>query len=596
MDTPSRTTRDLAAAATVTFLGVPSGIAYAMIAGLPPAMGLYAAAIPVIVGSLFRSSNHVITGPSNALSLLVGTAVAAHADLDPVSTALLLALMVGAIQIAAGALRLGSVVNYISTPVVVGYIAGAGILIGVGQLPNLTHTASGHGNLLDKLTTWTAGLGAADALSIAVGLGTAAGIVLLRRVDRRLPGAILVLALATLASWWFDFGVRGLRRVVDLAPVPSGLPPFTIPDLDGWTTLVPVAIAVTVLSLVESSVVARAISGRTGQRLDMSREFVGQGLSNVSAAFFGGYPTSGSPSRSELNVQSGAQTRLAGIASGVLILGVLLFLGPVVDYTPIAALAGLLLVIAADLINIGRIRAVLLGRRSDSAAFVATLVGTWVLPLDKAIYVGVGISLFLFLRRSRLLRVSAIIVDGNARPKEVPLSHTGSFGCSAIRLLHIDGQLFFAAAGELQDAFDRVIADASVRVVIVRLRRAQGLDVTTLNVFIDSARRLVAQERTLMIVGVRSPELGLMRRSELTAVIGEDNIKTGDEEWFADVDDALREAHAIVGDHDPECPLSAYLSQRSATALQHSEPAPAVNTPKSRPEEPGTPRGFDDER
>ncbi|MBT8494678.1 MAG: sulfate transporter, partial [Deltaproteobacteria bacterium] len=274
---------------TVTFMSIPQGVAYAMIAGLPPVMGLYAACIPAIVGAVFRSSRHVITGPSNALSLLVGEGLAAQAGLDPIGTALLLALLIGGMQVAAGVLRLGVLVDYISLPVVLGYITGAGVLIGVGQLPNLTQTAGGSGHIINKFGVWGSHLQEANLMAIAVGAATAAFIVILRKIDKRIPGPILVLVIATVVSWLMGLREMGMATIADQAPVPTGLPPLTVPDLDGWSAVLSLAVAGTVLSLVESSSVARAVSAKTGQRLAVSTEFVGQGLANVAAAFTGGY-------------------------------------------------------------------------------------------------------------------------------------------------------------------------------------------------------------------------------------------------------------------------------------------------------------------
>ena len=307
---------DLTAALTVAFMAVPQGIAYATIAGLPPAMGLYAAAIPTMVASLLRSSSHVVAGPTNALSLLVGEAIAVGLGVDPVLAAVTLASMVGVMQIAAGVLRLGAIVDFVSRPVVLGYITGAGILIGVGQLHNLTATEGARGHVGHRLTVWASGLDHTSALAVGVGLATVVGIVLLRRLDRRIPGAMAVMAVATAAAWLFDLRGAGLRTIADLHPVPQGLPPLTWPDLSAAGALLPLAGAAMVLSLVESTAVGRSIAARSGERLDVSREFVGQGFGNVAAGFFGGYPISGSLSRSALNEQAGARTRMAGVYTG----------------------------------------------------------------------------------------------------------------------------------------------------------------------------------------------------------------------------------------------------------------------------------------
>ncbi len=572
---------DLLSSLTVTVLGIPQGVAYAMIAGLPPAMGLYASCVPTIIGSLFRSSRHVVSGPTNALSLLVGTAGAAAAGLDPIPTALLIAFLVGVVQTAAGVLRLGVLVDFVSIPVVVGYITGAGVLIGIGQLHHLTETPSGSGNLFMKVLGWAEHLHGVNGWALLVGLCTAAAIVALRKIDKRIPGAIVVLSLATLLSWLLDFHALGLSRVAEIAPIPVGLPPLTLPgrdwSFDAWATVMPVAIAATVLSLVESSAVARAIATRTGQRLELSTEFLGMGLSNLTAAFFGGYTGSGSLSRSALAHISGGRTRLGPALSGVFTLCALLFLGPAINFTPLAALAGLLLVVAVDLVDVGRIRRILKARPSDAAAFVITVAGTWLLRLDYAVYLGVLTSLVLYLRRARLLSVHEIVFSGDGHVVELRFEDptARARACSAVRLINVEGQLFFAAAGELMSVLDEVVADESARVVILRIRRARGLDITAVDALEAAADRLEASGRELFIVGVRPDALSLLERSGARARVGSDHVIATNLTFFEAAETAMRAALESVGEHPcgDDCPLQRRLDRRAS--LAHDEGAQA---------------------
>lgn len=528
---------DVGAALSVTALAVPQGVAYALIAGLPLAAGLYAACLPVVVGSLFRSSAHVVTGPTNALSLLVGSAVAAQSA-DPMQTALLLALMVGLIQFTAGVLRLGVLVDYISMPVVVGYITGAGVLIGVGQLPNLN-----------------------TVTEAAMGAVVASGIVALRWWRPHVPGAILLLSAATAVA---TFATLSATTLGSIGPIPAGLPPFTPPGFgmaDVWR-LMPVAVAVTVLSLVESSSVARSISTKTGQRLSLDREFVGQGLANLAAGLTGGYPTSGSLARSAVNHFSGARTRLAGILAGLLMALVLLFMGPVVDHTPVAALAGLLLVVAVDLVDLDRIRKVMASGFGDALAFSVTLLGTWILRLDLAIYLGIVVSLISFLRRARLLEVRRMVVGRRGNLRERHPSEPLDDGAS-IRIVHVEGQLFFAAASQLENALNEAVAEPSVKVLIVRLKRTQGMDVTTAEVFAAIAKRLASQGRHLLLVGIRPRVMRLFRDTGLDDIVGQENLFVARRRWFVATDEAIAVALDLVDDQavrpgsagpDPETP------------------------------------------
>lgn len=509
---------DLSAGLAVLFLSVPQGLAYATIAGLPPAMGLYAAAVPTIVGSLFRSSRYVVAGPTNAVSLLVGAAVATGLGGDPVGVALTLALMVGAIQLTAGLLRLGAVVDYISGPVVLGYISGAAVLIGAGQLYNVTATSGPRGTLVDTIMGFLPTVGDASWLAAAMAVGTVIVVVLLRvlarKLRRRIPDAMVAMMGALVVNVAFDLEAHGVHVLSDLSPIPVGLPAPSVPRLADVGALMPVAVACAVLSLVESSAVARSIAARTGERLDASTEFAGQGLSNLAAGLFGGYPVSGSLSRSALTESSGGRTRLAGMLSGVLMIGVLLAFGPVLDHTPIASLAGLLLVVAWDLVDGRRIVRTLKTSKSDALALVVTVISTFVLPLDTAIYMGVGVSVVLFLRRARVMVVREMFRDADGGWQECKTGQDEVAGrLPGIRILQAEGPLFFGSAGELMTVLDEALHDSRARVVILRLKRAQGMDNTVASALAEAARQAETQGRWLMLVALDDTQMRVLERS-----------------------------------------------------------------------------------
>jgi SulP family sulfate permease len=509
---------DLSAALAVVFLAVPQGLAYATIAGLPPAMGLYAAAVPTIVGSLLRSSRSVVAGPTNALSLLVGSTVAAGLGGEPVVVALTLALMVGAMQLAAGLLRLGAVVDYISGPVVLGYITGAAILIGAGQLYNVTATAGPRGTLLDTLLGFVSTLGESSWLAVAMAGGTVAVVAVLRllarRLRRRIPDAMVAMVLALVVTAALDLHAHGLRVLSDLSPIPAGLPPLGFPALADMGVLMPVAVACAVLSLVESSAVARTLAARTGQRLDASTEFAGQGLSNLAAGLCGGYPVSGSLSRSGLTVSSGAKSRMAGVLSGVLMLGVLLAFGPLLDHTPIASLAGLLFVVAWDLVDGPRLVRTLQTSKSDALALVVTVISTFTLDLVTAIYMGVGVSVVLFLRRARVMVVREMFRDADGGWQECPTGQEQVPGrLPGIRILQAEGPLFFGSAGELIAVLDDTLRDARARVVMLRLKRAHGMDATVAAALAEAAQQAHRQGRWLMLVALDQAQMRVLERS-----------------------------------------------------------------------------------
>jgi SulP family sulfate permease len=565
--------KDFQASATVTFLDIPQGVAYAMIAGLPPVMGLYAAAVPAIVGALFRSSRHVVTGPTNALSLLVGSAVAAEAarsGVPPMVVGVTLAFFVGAIQVLAGVLRLDALADYISQPVVRGYITGAAILIAAGQLQNITSTHGASGNLSAIILAWVKDLSHTNPLAVAFALGTLIVVIALRRLDNRIPGSIIAMVASIVVSDVLHLHDHSLRLVADLAPIPVGFPPATTPQLALWSVLSPAALACAVLSLVESSSVARALATRSGQHLDLAAEFTGQGLANLSAAFFGGYPVSGSLGRSALNQQAGAESRLSAVFCGTLMLIVLLFLGPLVGKTPVASLAGLLLVLANDLVDRKHIRLILHGTLADRTALIVTTLGTWILPLDQAIYFGVGISIVMFLRRARLLTIREMAIGEKGRFREVdPEPEEATKLCTSIRIINLTGPLFFAVAGELGNTLERFVRDPTVRVLILRLRQAQDTDVTTASVLESAAQKFASQGRTLMLLGLRPLTLTLLEQTGIAERIGQENIFPAQAGWFTAMELALRRALTLTGEHacGDRCPLAEYVADQEQLRL-----------------------------
>ncbi len=557
---------DAQAALTVALLGVPQSLAYALIAGLPPAMGLYAAALPAVFGALFRSSRFVITGPTNAVSLLIGTVVAAEVGAgDPVTIAVTLALIVGAIQLAMGLANLGALVDYISTAVVLGYITGAGLLIAVGQLPNVTGSPGGDGNLSEKLFTWAVQLGALDPRTLALALGTTAFILLLRRRAPKAPGPAIAIGIGIALATVFDLSALGITLTGDIAKIPRGLPPLSLPDLDLFRALLSAAGAIVVLSLVESNAVGRGIASKSGERLDTNAEFAGHGIANLAAAFTTGMPVSGSLARSQLNYDLGARTRISAALSGVFVLLVLLALGPVVDRTPVPSLAGLLLVIAFDLVDVPQIRSLLKSRWSDLSSFFVTLVGTMVLPLDEAIFLGVVISLVLFLRRARLLMVREMGVDAGLHLRDGITRDGSRRTCHAIRILHLEGSLFFGAANELRDALAEVVADQEARVVILRLKRTHDLDFTSASVFEEAHHTLEQQGRRLMLVGMREAQMDLITRTGIGVEIGLENLYPTRPGWFVAMNEAIVTALHHTEGHSCEpagCPLERYAAAR----------------------------------
>ena len=564
--------RELWPATSVAFLAVPQGLAYATIAGLPPVVGLYASMIPPVVGGILRSSRHVVTGPTNALSLLVGAAVVSTHHGDPVQVALALAVMVGLIQIVAGLLRLGRVVGYVSTSVVLGYITGAALLIGAGQLSNLTGTDGVRGTLWTMARGWSAGLADTSGVSVLVGAATLvifAGVRWINaRTDKKYPGALIALGTMTFASWAMELEQRGLRVVSDISEISSGLPPFTRPSAELWPELLPLAVACAVLSLIESSSVARAIAGRTGDVIDSSREFFGQGMANLAAGLFSGYPVSGSLGRSALNEQAGAQTRWSSVMSGVVLFTLVVFAGGAINHTPIASLAGILFVIAFDLVDATRIHRAIRASWGDAVAFGVTLIGTCSIRLDLAIYLGISMSLILHLRRARMLVIRELVLTSEGRMHEgaphdeAPTRPESTQAivaadqqrCRKVRILHVEGALFFGSAPELGAALDKMSHEDDLVALVVRLKRTSGMDASCADELSATAARMRERGRHLVLAGLNREAYRVLERSGALESIGEENVFETQETWLMALDAARVHAMALAQGECATCP------------------------------------------
>jgi SulP family sulfate permease len=418
-----------------------------------------------------------------------------------------------------------------------------------------------------------------DGRSVFIALATAAAIIVVKRLSHKLPAAAVVIGGATLLSAWLGLDTQGLRVVRDIAPIEGGLPSLSYPDLTLVVKLIPVAVAVTLLSLVESTSVARSIAGRTGQRLNLSTEFTGEGVANLLAAFFGGYPTTGSLSRSALNEREGATSRLAGFFSGLFVLIAVFGFGSTLNYTPTASLAGLLLVVAVGLVDRPHIARIFRSTKSDRIAFLTTLAGTFFLHLDQAIYVGVGISLVLFLRQARMLAIRDLVIDSGGRLREAApsgrpssdpdaLPDSGSTYCDQVQCINVEGSVFFGAAGELQTALDDVAQNLNIQVLVIRLKRARNMDVTTVDVLLDFARQWRSGGRHVLLVGMLPGFDAYLRKTGAVDELGSDNVfPQQTDHWFSALEDALTRAYELVGeDHtcDP-CNLEEWLHHRGVT-------------------------------
>jgi sulfate permease, SulP family len=442
---------------------VPQGVAFALVAGMPPAYGLYTAIVPAIVAALFGSSMHLVSGPTTAISVVVLSALAPLAtpgSEEFVRLALTLSCLCGVVMLAFGWLRLGSLMNFVSHTVVVGFTAGAAVIICTSQFVNFFGlTIPAGSNCLrvlqhfilniTQVNVFVAGVAAATLLVSAVAQ---------RYVKRGLHVIVALLAgsmLAVLLNTWLGADRTG---IVTLAALPPGLPPLTLPDLapDTVARLMPASLAISALGLTEALSIARALALKTGQRIDGNQECIGQGLSNLLGAFFSSYPSSGSFNRSGLNLEAGARTPLAVIFSALFLLCVIPVFAPLAAYLPMPAMAGVLFLVAWGLIDRRYIIQILRSSRQESLVLATTFLSTICLQLEFAIYIGVLLSLVLYLNRTS----HPAIEDVKPAVAGLPLfsATTGLDDCPQLKILRVNGSLYFGAIDHAQQVMEDVDA------------------------------------------------------------------------------------------------------------------------------------------
>lgn len=543
---------------TVAVMGVPQAMAYAMIAGVPPIYGLYTSIVSCIIGAAFGSSNHLVSGPTNASSWLLFSITAPYIGVhDPVEVILLLTVLTGLVKLIFGLLKMGGVVRYVSNSVVVGLTAGAGILIAGNQIKNIldisldpTKTRQFYQVIIESVKH----LGETNYYSLAVGIFTALVVVFAKKIHRKLPGPLLGVILSTLFVYLFKWyeGDKGVSILRDLSdePIRASLAIFHYPELLTPKSfdfglvkeLVGGAIAVAILGLVEASSSSRAVAASSGQKLNFSREFVAQGLSNIGGAFFLNFAGSGSFTRTALCYQSGGRTRMAAIMSAVFTALAVLALGPLANFIPKASLAGMLIVIAYSMIEKNRLRLALKSTGYSRVILFSTLICTLIMPLQYAIFIGVFISIVFLLKVTGKAYLTLLVPRENGRFEQVP---HGQPIRDPIMLVNMEGDLYFAAAENLDMELNRVITP-NTRVIILRMKRLRAVGSSAMAILAHFQSSLHEKGISLVVCGIQEKLAGVLTNSGLRDRIGEQNIFYADNTLLQSTELALARARGIV--------------------------------------------------
>jgi SulP family sulfate permease len=453
---------DLLAALTGAVVVLPQGVAFATIAGMPPQYGLYAGMVPAIVAALFGSSRHLVSGPTTAASVVLFSSLsllAVPGTPDYVALALTLTFMVGVMELALGLARMGALVNFISHSVVVGFTAGAAVLIAAKQLQHFFGVPlDSDGHVHDILFRFAGQATEINPYATAVAGATLVVGLLVRRFLPRIPYMLAAMLAGGLVAVAMErvFG-PGVTQIATVGALPASLPPLSAPSLtlDHIRALAPAALAVTLFALTEAVSIGRALGARGGYRIDGNQEFIGQGLSNIAGAFFSGYVATGSFNRSAVNYEAGARTPLAAVFAGVLLMLVVLSVAPLASYLPKPTMAAVLFLVAWGLIDRKEIRHIIAASRRETGVLAVTFFSALFLDLEFAIFAGVLLSLVLYLERTSKPRLVTLAPDAQL-PNRAFSSAPETPQCPQLRFLRIDGSLFFGAVPHLETFLGRL--------------------------------------------------------------------------------------------------------------------------------------------
>lgn len=548
----SRLPGDLRAGLNVALLAFPQGMAYALIAGLPIEYGVYASAIAAMVAPVFSRTHYITLGPTNAtavmlLSAFLGLGITGAEMLRLAPT---LILLVGIFILLGAYFKVANFIQYISRSVITGYITAAALLIITNQIPKtLGLTMEGKGATFFESVALM--LGAVDTVhwaTVGTSVATAAIYILLNRKFKALPNVAICLIVVSCASALLLGEESGLMF---LSGINAQSWTFQAPSFrfDDFKMLASPALAIALLCILEGISIGKSLAAKTGARLDTNQAMFSIGMANIGCAFFSGMPASGSLTRSSLSTFSGGQTVLASYISGVIVFIGAFLLGPYTAYIPQCALAVLVIAIGLSLVNKHAIRIVMRTTKSDAAVFLITFACGTILPLDTAIYVGVGTSIMLFLKK--VARPEMVEYAFNDKGQLAQTSDTITRNTPEVSIVHVEGELFFGAAELFRDQMRRICEDPNLKIVILKMRNAHHMDATGVMALEELVRYMNSLGRYLILSEVKADLVRVLKNSGLHDHIEAKNIFTDDPaNPTMSTALALRRAKERLGDED----------------------------------------------
>ena len=521
---------DFMAGLTGAVIVLPQGVAFATIAGLPPEYGLYTAMVTPIIAALFGSSFHLVSGPTTAISIVVFSAISHHAEpgtAEFLSLTLTLTFLAGIYQLAFGLARLGALVNFVSHTVVIGFTAGAAILIATSQMKHITGIFVPKGESF--LHTWVdlyLGGGNLNGYLLSIALITLLTALLAKKLAPKLPNLLIGMIIGSIVAIFLKNFTDEIKLVGE---IPAQLPPLSIPEFSFATIkmLAPEAFAVALLGLIEAVSISRAVATKSYQRINANQEFIGQGMSNIVGSFMSSYAGSGSFTRSGVNYAAGAKTPLSAIFAALFLMIIVLLIAPLTAYLPIAAMGGIILLVAYNLIDFHHIKQTLSFSKAESSILLTTFFATLFLELEFAIYLGVLLSLLLFLAKTSMPGIPTLSVDdspGGVHRKFININKKPVKQCPQLKIIRIDMSIYFGSINHIQKRIAQITDNERIYNILIVASGINFIDLAGAEALVTENDRLKSKNGGLYFVGLKSTVYEFAAKSFFIKQIGNDHF------------------------------------------------------------------------
>lgn len=536
---------DMMAGLTGAVIVLPQGVAFATIAGLPPEYGLYTAMVTPVVAALFGSSLHLISGPTTAISIVVFSAISQYAEPGSdqfISMALTITFLAGVYQLVFGLVRMGMIVNFVSHTVVVGFTAGAAILIVTSQFKHVlgVEIPRGESFVHTWMDLWIL-KGDINYYVLIVGSITLVTALLVKKFLPKIPPLLTSMVVGSLVAIALDSDARGIALVGE---IPARWPAITLPDLSlaSIKLLAPQAFAIALLGLIEAVSISRSIATKSNQRINANQEFIGQGLSNVVGSFLSSYAGSGSFTRSGVNYSAGARTPMSALFAAFFLILIVTLVAPWTAYLPVAAMGGVILVVAYNLIDTQAIQHVLKSSKSETAVLLTTFFATLFLELEFAIYLGVLLSLVLFLARTSTPDIVSLAPDYDEENEKFtlvdvrvkPLNQ-----CPQVKVLRIDMSVYFGSVNHIQSRISGIIENERCYHILILGSGINFMDLSGEEMLSAEAARLEKLGGGLYFSSLKPNVYDFISRSNFVS-------KLGNNHFFDQKKHAIREIYKSV--------------------------------------------------